>query len=200
MVLDEEIADPHGKEFWKTKINTKQVHWDRFIEELREYVRDGCEARFQDLPKTPSDNDILEASDYQLNKYLAEAPPSHGQRILAEFTRRFGTSSPPPEAINDDDALSERFLKELLVKDDFVSMSSWGSTLRWFGPLFQPNKQVLFFDRVCFPFNTPSLFLAPPVLFPLFHIFSLFSPFFIYSLPFHFPFTSPSFPFLHFPS
>ena len=27
-------------------------------------------------------------------------------------------------------------------------MSSWGSTLRWFGPLFQPNKTVLFLDRI----------------------------------------------------
>lgn len=151
ILLDYCIEDPAGRDFWrKIDHGETEIEWATFSHDLKTEIQESYTQQFEELSPNPSDTELMEASDYQLNSFAARGM-SQQRRVEKEAKRRYNSVE---IIFNTTDNLDQEIacLKHLLRVDENrgkVMLKHWGDVLRWFGPMTDDNGFPTFLLRVC---------------------------------------------------
>lgn len=158
IIIDYSIFDFIGRKIWVQHfLSQEKVSWHEFLPALQNEIE-----LYQEIPsKNFTQDQIMKASDYQLEAFSAKSPRDIQRIVEQEFKRRYPNGK-PNNILSQNELRENHFsacLESLLAirnvedgityNDPVVTIEKFGEILNWFGPILDPNtNEICLYDNV----------------------------------------------------
>lgn len=158
IIIDYSIFDYIGRKIWVENFLSKdKVTWENFYSAFQNELENA-----QAIPETNfTENDIMNASDFQLEVFSAKSSRDVQRIVEQEFKRRYPNGKPSNILMQNDlreSQFSSCLLELLAVKniedgvtynEPIVTIEKFGAILNWFGPIInRGTNEIGIYDNV----------------------------------------------------
>jgi len=157
IIIDYSIFDYIGRKIWVENFLSKdKVTWENFYSAFQNELENT-----QAIPETNfTENDIMNANDFQLEVFSAKSSRDVQRIVEQEFKRRYPNGKPNNILMQNDlreNQFSTCLLELLAVKniedgvtynEPIVTIEKFGEILNWFGPIMRGTNEITIYNNV----------------------------------------------------